>query len=81
MRAKNVEHAQFEIFKCILDTIDLTEVKAKLCPSDDTPERKKVAEKRFNDAYVSVAGMIDGYCERRRHKLPKNHVDYKEKEE
>ena len=75
MRAKTVPHVEYEIFQYILDNIDITEVKDKMCPKGD-----KVAEDRFDKGCVSVARLINNLCERRLHRLPKDHVDYVEKE-
>ena len=75
MRAKTVPHVEYEIFRYILDNIDIKQVKDKMCPKGD-----KVAEDRFNKGYASVARLINNLCERRLHRLPKDHVDYEVKE-
>lgn len=75
MRAKTVPHVEYEIFQYILDNINIKQVKDKMCPEGD-----KVAEDRFNKGYSSVAKLINNLCERRLHRLPKDHVDYTEKE-
>jgi|TARA_R110002020_G_scaffold4902_1_gene21042 hypothetical protein len=77
MRAKSIPHVEYEIFKHILDNIDIAEVKETMVIAP----RLREVEDRFNKGYVSAAKLIDNLCERRRHKLPENHVDYKEKEE
>jgi|TARA_R110002051_G_C8654167_1_gene488032 hypothetical protein len=75
MRAKTIPHVEYEIFKYILDNIDIREVKNNMCPEGDT-----YAEDRFDKGYVSAANFINNLCERRLHRLPKDHVDYVEKE-
>ena len=40
----------------------------------------KVSRERFDKALKSVGGLIQNMMDRRAHKLPKNHVDYKAKE-
>lgn len=76
MRAKSVSHVEYEILRYVLDRIDIEQVKNEMCPSGDT-----VAEKRFNTGHKNAAQLIKNLCERRRHRLPENHVDYKEKDE
>ena len=76
MRAKTVPHVEYEIFNHILDTIDITTVKEQMCPTGDT-----VAEERFNKGAESAAKFIQNLIDRRLHRLPKNHVDYRAKDE
>ena len=40
----------------------------------------KVSRARFDKALKSVGGLIQNMMDRRAHKLPKDHVDYKAKE-
>ena len=39
----------------------------------------KVAEKRFRKGAENICRYLENMMERRRHKLPKDHDDYKEK--
>jgi hypothetical protein len=39
----------------------------------------KVSSERFDKAVKSVSVLIQNMMDRRAHKLPKDHVDYKEK--
>lgn len=71
-RAANVTHAEYEIFKCITETVDLRALRDKM---GDDP----IANERFRKGAESVLQLINNMMERRRHKLPLNHVDYKEK--
>ena len=75
MRAKTVSHVEYEILQHILDNIDITEVEDAMCPIDD-----KVAQKRFERGAKSVSQLLSNLAQRRLHKLPKNHIDYQEKE-
>ena len=76
MRAKTVPHVEYEIFQHILDEIDITMVKEQMVPSGDT-----VAEDRFNKGAESAAKFIQNLIDRRLHRLPKNHGDYRGKDE
>jgi len=74
MRAKTVPHVEYEIFRYILDNIDITEVKEQMCPVGDS-----VAEKRFEQGVASAAKLIQNLCVRRKHRLPTDHLDYEVK--
>ena len=39
----------------------------------------KVSRERFDKALRTVGGLIQNMMDRRAHKLPKNHVDYRTK--
>jgi len=71
-RIVSISHGEYEILNLILSDIDLSRLKARMC--DD-----KVSKERFDKAADNVAGLIDNMMSRRTHKLPKNHVEYKEK--
>lgn len=75
MRAKTVPHVEYEIFMHLLKHIDVSEVKESMVPSGDD-----VAEKRFSQGLESAAKLIHNLCVRRQHRLPKDHVDYVDKE-
>ncbi len=46
----------------------------------DLVKNEEVAEKRWNSSVASVAQYMQNMSERRRHRLPKNHPNYREKE-
>ena len=71
-RAASVTHVEYEIFKCITETVDLRALRDKM---GDDP----IANERFRKGAESVLQLINNMMERRRHKLPKAHVDYEEK--
>ena len=71
-RAASVSHAEYEILRVLTDEIDLRKLRSSMC-SD------KVSSERFDKAAKSVAVLIQNMMDRRAHKLPKDHVDYKEK--
>jgi len=71
-RAASVSHAEYEILRVITDEIDLRELRDSMCPD-------KVSRERFDKALRTVGGLIQNMMDRRAHKLPKNHVDYRTK--
>jgi len=74
MRAKTVTHVEYEIFEHILATIDIADVKDRLVPPGDN-----VAEKRFNEGAKSAARYVKNLSDRRLHRLPNAHPDYRGK--
>ena len=72
-RAASVSHAEYEILRVVTDEIDLRKLRDSMWPD-------KVSRERFDKALKSVGGLIQNMMDRRAHKLPKNHVDYKAKE-
>lgn len=74
MRAKTVTHVEYEVFNLILAEIDVGELRDEMVPRGD-----RVADKRFSDGVASAARLIQNLIDRRTHRLPKNHPDYKEK--
>lgn len=76
MRAKTVTHVEYEVFNLILAEIDVSELKEHMVPMGD-----EVAERRFNDGVASAAQFIQNLIDRRTHRLPKNHSNYKVKGE
>ena len=76
MRAKTIPHVEYEIFQHILDEIDISIVKESLVPRGD-----KIAEERFEKGFESAAKLINNLCERRLHRLPKQHRNYVERDE
>tara|TARA_Y100000996_G_scaffold390430_1_gene351634 strand:+ start:10162 stop:10398 length:237 start_codon:yes stop_codon:yes gene_type:complete len=78
LRAKTQVHVEYEVFKAILDSEAIGEIiidlKMELVPQGD-----KVAEKRFNEGVKSASGYISNLMERRTHRLPENHSDFKVK--
>jgi hypothetical protein len=76
MRAKTIPHVEYEIFNHLLDTVDIEPLRRRLCPAGDT-----VAKERFEKGFESAAKLINNLCERRLHRLPKEHRDYVERGE
>lgn len=71
-KAASVSHAEYEILRVLTDDIDLRSLRQSMCPD-------KVSQVRFDKAAKEVAVLIRNMMERRTHRLPKKHVDYKEK--
>ena len=70
-RAKSVVHVEFEVFRHILMTIDVADLRALMVPEGDT-----VAEKRFDKGVKSAAELIANLGMRRQHRLPEDHPAY-----
>ena len=79
MRAKTTVHVEYEVLKAILNSKEIGMViertKANMVPVNDD-----VAEKRFNNGVQSAAQFMHNMLERRLHRIPKNHPDYRGKE-
>ena len=75
MRAETIPHVEYEIFRHLLSEIDISMVKEQMCPTGDD-----VALARFDKGAASAARLIQNLIERRKHKLPQEHLDYEAKE-
>jgi len=73
-RARSVAHVEYEILQWVGDRAWLDGLMAEMVPKGD-----KVAEKRFRKGATNISGYLRNMMERRQHKLPKDHDDYKEK--
>ena len=73
MRAKSVTHVEYELIKYIMETNNVKTVYDKMVTDE-------VTKKRFNTAAKNVAKLITNLADRRKHKLPEDHVDYEVKE-
>jgi len=78
LRAKTQVHVEYEVFKAILDSGAIGELIVDL-KMELVPEGDNVAEKRFNEGVRSASEYISNLMERRTHRLPKNHSDFKVK--
>ena len=80
MRAATTTHVEYEVVKAILNSKEIgliiEMVKDDLVPVDD-----EHAEKRFNMGVKSVSQLFRNIADRRLHRIPKNHPDYRGKEE
>ena len=75
-RAVSITHVEYEILQHIGYEIDISGLISQMVPTGD-----KVAEKRFRKGAENICRYLENMMERRRHKLPKDHEDYKEKVE
>ena len=75
-RARSVAHVEYEILQWVGDRAWLDGLMAEMVPKGD-----KVAEKRFRKGATNISTYLRNMMERRQHKLPKDHEDYKEKKE
>ena len=76
IRCKNHAHVEYEILQHILDDIDISIVKETMVVAP----RKNKAEERFDKGAKKLMKLLVNMMERRRHLLPEEHPDYKEKE-
>ena len=75
MRAKTIPHVEYEILKHILAEVDISDVELEMIPNGD-----EVAQTRFNSGARSCLRLLNNLMERRLHRLPKEHRDYRVKE-
>jgi len=79
MRAKTTVHVEYEILKNILQSKEIGMVIERI-KADMVPTGDEVAEKRFDNGINSAAQLIRNMIDRRKHRIPKNHIDYEVKE-
>jgi hypothetical protein len=75
-RARSVTHVEYEILQWIGRKAWLDQLMVDMIPEGDN-----VAEKRFRTGAYNIQTYLKNMMERRQHKLPKDHDDYKEREE
>jgi len=75
-RAASTTHVEYEILQYIGRKIYLDELMQQMIPQGDA-----VAEKRFQKGAENICRYIENMADRRLHKLPKNHQDYRGKDE
>ena len=73
-RARSVTHSEYEILQWIGRKAWLDQLMVEMIPEGDD-----VAEKRFRKGAENICRYLENMMERRQHKLPKEHDDYKEK--
>lgn len=71
-RAASVSHVEYEVISWLRDNIDLASLKQAMSVDE-------VTEKRWTTGVANVCELLDNMCSRRTHKLPKTHIEYKEK--
>ena len=71
-RAASVSHVEYEVITWLRDNIDLASLKQAMSVDE-------ITEKRWNTGVANVCELLDNMCSRRTHKLPKTHIEYKEK--
>ena len=72
-RAKNVPEVEYELLKHLLATVDIA-------PLEQAMAIDEHSRKRFSSGVQNIIQLIDNMVERRLHRLPKDHPDYKAKE-
>jgi|14BtaG_2_1085337.scaffolds.fasta_scaffold00918_3 tryptophan 2,3-dioxygenase len=68
MRAKSVQHAEYEIIEHLLGEIDLAYLKEMMCDNEHST-------KRFDTAAKNLCDRLTAMAEVRRKNLPKGHPD------
>tara|TARA_Y100001937_G_scaffold72805_1_gene99034 strand:+ start:10195 stop:10425 length:231 start_codon:yes stop_codon:yes gene_type:complete len=71
-RAASVSHVEYEVITWLRDNIDLASLKQAMSVDE-------ITEKRWTTGVANVCELLDNMCNRRTHKLPKTHTEYKEK--
>ena len=75
-RARSVAHVEYEVLDWVGRRAWLDGLMAEMVPEGD-----KVAEKRFRKGATNISPYLRNMMDRRQHKLPKDHDDYKERDE
>ena len=78
-RAKNKQHAEYEILWHIMSDINLKSLREQMVIGKDA-KAAKYAAKRFDSAADNIAEMLHNKMETRRRFLPTDHVEYEVKE-
>ena len=71
-RASSVLEVEYELLRFLRDKIDITQLQ-------DSMAVDAVSTTRCETAIGNVCKLLDNMCDRRLHRLPKDHTDYKEK--
>ena len=74
-RARSVTHVEYKILEHLGNKAWLDPLMLKMIPKGD-----KIAEKRFRKGAENITEYLQNMINRRRHKLPKDHDAYKERE-
>lgn len=75
-RAASTMHVEYELLQYIGRQIYLDELMDQMIPQGDS-----VAEKRFKKGAENICKYLENMADRRLHRLPKNHPDYRGKDE
>ena len=81
MRASSKVHVEYEVFKHLMDKIDLSDLEEKMVLQHKGDQYYHKLEKRWEDGVNEVASMINNKIKKRLHRLPKKHPAYRGKEE
>ena len=76
MRACSKVHVEYEVFKHLMDKIDLSDLEEKMVLQHKGDQYYSKLEKRWEDGVNEVASMINNKIEKRLHRLPKKHPAY-----
>ena len=80
MRAKTVIHVEYELMKAVINSKEIGMVIDRVS-ADMVPLNDPAAAKRFDNGVKSLAQLLQNIADRRLHRIPKNHPDYRGKGE
>tara|TARA_R100000152_G_C6656295_1_gene96451 strand:- start:112 stop:354 length:243 start_codon:yes stop_codon:yes gene_type:complete len=74
-RARSVVHVEYELIHFIGQNIHLDDLMEQMIPEGDD-----VAAKRFKTGATNITKYLMNMAERRKHRLPEQHPDYRGKD-
>ena len=75
-RARSVAHVEYELLNFIGERLYVDDLMQQMIPEGD-----KVAKKRFDKGATNISTYLKNMVNRRLHKLPKDHPEYRRKDE
>jgi len=75
-RARSVAHVEYELLNFIGERLYVDDLMQQMIPEGD-----EVAKKRFDKGATNISTYLKNMMNRRQHKLPKSHTEYRGKEE
>jgi len=75
-RARSVAHVEYELLNFIGERMYVDDLMQQMIPEGD-----KVAKKRFDKGATNISTYLKNMVNRRLHKLPKDHPEYRRKDE
>jgi DNA-binding transcriptional MerR regulator len=79
MRARSVTHVEYEVLKAILKSKEIGMVIEQL-RDYLTESNHESSQKRFDEGVKNAASYMKNLMDRRVHRLPKQHTDYRPKQ-
>ena len=79
MKARSVTHVEYEVLKAILKSKEIGMVIEQLRDYLTEPNHES-SHKRFDEGVKHTASYMKNLMDRRVHRLPKKHTDYRPKQ-